>query len=466
MLPEKENTSRDINPSDRRTFRILLAGVFLTSLSLLLFEITLTRLLSVMLMYNYVFAVVSIVLLGLAAGSIFVHFFWNKARAGDDRFGSLALFSGLYAVSIPLSVILIARIPQTENILVYCLILLVPFFFAGVLLAGVYHMFPELGAGVYGADLIGAAAGSLAIVPALETLGGINTSFFAGFTAGAAALLFFIRMPGKDVKRLVAPVVSMSIVSSLLISNLMIHFLPDVPVAANKEKSIHNFLTIYRGRIVETRWSAYGRTDVVESKDYPDVKFLFTDGTAGTLMYKFNGDFGEPNLAVKSLRTDSASYFPFLELREEERDNALVVGPGGGLDILLARLGGIEKVTAVEVSEDIVDIVRDYSSFNGGIYSGMGGVEIVVDEGRSYLKRQAEKYDVIMLTFPLTQSSRIVEGYALTENYLFTVESIQDYLDHLTDEGRLVVSIHQRDRLLKLLSTSLAALEEGFCNFS
>ncbi len=460
MLSEKEDTYKDSHTLDRRTFLILLAGVFLTSLSLLIFEITLTRLLSVMLLYNYVFAVISIVLLGLAAGSIFVHFFRTNIPIGDEKFGSLALFAGLFATSIPLSVILIARIPQMENILVYCLILFIPFFFAGVLLAEVYRMFPELSARVYGADLIGAAVGSLGVVLALDKLGGINTSFFAGFVAGAATLLFFTRMPGKNVKRLIIPVISVSVVSSLLISNLMIHFLPDVPVTTNREKSIHNFLSIYRGKIVETRWSAYGRTDLVESRDYPDLKFLFTDGTAGTLMYKFNGDFETPNIAVKSLKTDSASYFPFLSLREEERNNALIIGSGGGLDILLARLGGVQKVTAIEVSKDIVDIVREYASFNGGIYSGMSDVEIVVDEGRSFLKRQEEKYDVIMLTFPLTQSSRSVEGYALTENYLFTVESIHDYLDHLTDNGRLVVSIHQRDRLLKLLSTSLSALEE------
>ena len=41
----------------------------------------------------------------------------------------------------------------------------------------------------------------------------------------------------------------------------------------------------------------------------------------------------------------------------------------------------------------------------------------------------------VLLTLPITKSSRSLEGYALTENYLFTEESFRDYLDHLTPEG-------------------------------
>jgi len=87
-------------------------------------------------------------------------------------------------------------------------------------------------------------------------------------------------------------------------------------------------------------------------------------------------------------------------------------------------------------------------------------VRVVVDEGRNFLKRQKEKYDLIMLSLPVTQSSRSLEGYALTESFLFTTDSINDYLEHLTDEGRLVVVTHDDVTMWKLLSISLKALEE------
>jgi len=123
-------------------------------------------------------------------------------------------------------------------------------------------------------------------------------------------------------------------------------------------------------------------------------------------------------------------------------------------------MGGVQRITAVEVNKDLVEIVRRYSRFNGGIYSDSNNVQIIVDEGRNFLKRQKEKYDLIMLSLPVTNTSRSLEGYALTENFLFTTDSIGDYLEHLTDEGRLVVVGHDDVEILRLLSISLAALEE------
>jgi hypothetical protein len=185
---------------------------------------------------------------------------------------------------------------------------------------------------------------------------------------------------------------------------------------------------------------------------------IYIDGTAGSPMYRFNGNVNDPGATISNLKDTFPGYFPFLYLQEEERDNALLIGPGGGRDILLALMGGVREITAVEINKDLVDLVRRYSWFNGRIYKGLKNVNIVVDEGRNFLKRQKEKYDIIMLSLPVTNTSRSLEGYALTENFLFTTDSICDYLDHLTDEGRLVVVGHNDAEILRLLSLSLAAL--------
>jgi len=185
---------------------------------------------------------------------------------------------------------------------------------------------------------------------------------------------------------------------------------------------------------------------------------IYIDGTAGSPMYRFNGNVNDPGATISSLKATFPGYFPFLYLQEEERNNALLIGPGGGRDILLALMGGVPEITAVEINKDLVDLVRRYSWFNGRIYKGLKNVNIVVDEGRNFLKHQKEKYDIIMLSLPVTNTSRSLEGYALTENFLFTTDSICDYLDHLTDEGRLVVVGHNDAEILRLLSLSLAAL--------
>ena len=151
-------------------------------------------------------------------------------------------------------------------------------------------------------------------------------------------------------------------------------------------------------------------------------------------------------------------------LQAEERDHALIIGPGGGRDILLAIMGGIDKITAVEINKDLVDLVRKYSWYNGDIYSSLNNVDIIIDEGRNFLKRQKEQYDIIMLSLPATNTSRSPEGYAITENFLLTTDSISDYLDHLSDEGCLVAVAHGDISILRLFSIALT--KKKSCNLS
>ena len=230
------------------------------------------------------------------------------------------------------------------------------------------------------------------------------------------------------------------------------------PIGKNPSKEIHDVLygPSIRGEIVETRWSAFGRTDLVKLLDYPEQMDIYLDGTAGSPMYRFSGDAGNPGPVIDGLKTTFPGYFPFLSLREGEKDDALIIGPGGGRDVLLALMGGVKNITAVEVNGDLVDMVRRHSVFNGGIYRDLKNVQVVVEEGRHFLKRHTGNYDLIMLSLPVTNTSRSLEGFALTENFLFTTDAIADYWGHLGEAGRLLVVAHDDIEALRLLSLSLA----------
>ena len=256
-------------------------------------------------------------------------------------------------------------------------------------------------------------------------------------------------------------------VASLFISSVFFgasltgFYTPQIPIGKNSEKEIHRALFgPQRGKIIETRWSAFGQTDLVAFADSREYMDIYIDGTAGTPMFRFNGDFKNPNSTVSRLKTEFPGYFPFTFLKEPEKETALIIGPGGGRDILLSLMGGVKKITAVEVNKDIVEMVRTHSQYNGHVYDGFDNVDIIVDEGRNFLKRQEVAYDMIILSLPVTNTSRSLEGYALTENFLLTTDSIGDYLDHLTDEGRLMVVGHGELSMLRLLSISLAALSK------
>jgi hypothetical protein len=120
-------------------------------------------------------------------------------------------------------------------------------------------------------------------------------------------------------------------------------------------------------------------------------------------------------------------------------------------------LGGVKAITAVEVNPDVVQIVKDYKDFNGAIYAGDPQVKVVVGEGRNFVRNSDARYDLIMLALPVTKSSRSIEGFALTENYLFTVEAMQDYLDHLSPNGRIVIVAHGDAEIYRVISLAIKA---------
>ena len=84
--------------------------------------------------------------------------------------------------------------------------------------------------------------------------------------------------------------------------------------------------------------------------------------------------------------------------------------------------------------------MRDrFREFSGGIYTNPR-VRIAVDDGRSFVRRTPERYDVIQASLVDTWAATAAGAYTLTENTLYTVEAFDDYLDHLTDGGVLTIT--------------------------
>jgi hypothetical protein len=298
----------DKNHPEDQSHRIrgwfLLNAIFIISFSLIAFEITLSRLLSVLLSYHYVFVVLSVALLGLGLGGMFVQLFRPQPPVEEKRFGVLAFLTSLYSLAIPFSVILIIQAGYIDyvhmNILFYGFLLLIPFFLSGVLLAEVYRMFPTLSGRIYGVDLIGAAVGSFGAILFFNIFGGTSTNFILGVMASLAAVFF--SMAGMNKKGLLISGMSFAILSAFLGVSWMGFYLPDIPIGKNPTKEIHDALSSLKGKIIESRWSAFGRTDIVEFIDYPDHMDIYIDGTAGSPMYRFSGDIHNPGHIINRLR--------------------------------------------------------------------------------------------------------------------------------------------------------------------
>ena len=440
----------------RRAYGLALAAVFLISLSILVFEIALTRIFSIMLSYHFVFAIVSAAMLGLGLGGFLFTWLRGSARGGAIWTGAL-----VYSLSLAASVVLILTLPIVGSsglsgvrTWVYIALAIVPFAAGGFAVSGLFRRFPEGSSLLYGADLTGAAAGALAVVPAMDAWGGVNVVFLAASVAAGGALLLGL----PHLRRVVPAVAALFVFAGLFVAFAGAGSGPGVPIANDPNKEMQGMLAdpSLNARVVESRWSSFGRTDLVASDALPNEMTIFVDGAAGSAM--FNLDVLENDRQAR-MRLDmhSGESFPFPLLKPRDKRSALILGPGGGRDVAVALLGGVKQITAVEVNPDVVKLVRQYSAFNGGIYSGRPGVTAIVGDGRNFVRTTDKRYDLIMAAIPVTKSSRSVDGYALTENGLFTVEAMGEYLDRLNPDGRLVFVAHNDVEIYKLIAIVLAA---------
>ncbi|HKG72554.1 MAG TPA: hypothetical protein VKA87_11670, partial [Nitrososphaeraceae archaeon] len=151
------------------------------SLSIILFELALTRIFSIVLWYDYAFMAISIAFFGLGIGSFVVHIQKDKLNALkkkskiDPQFAlssRIVQYAIAYGISVPVFVFLIGYIPSdTSYIYLFYLISSIPFFFAGAGMALVFLAMSEKISKLYFADLIGAAIATIILDPIMQSLG-------------------------------------------------------------------------------------------------------------------------------------------------------------------------------------------------------------------------------------------------------------------------------------------------------
>src|SRR5206468_7950077 len=177
-------------------------------------------------------------------------------------------------------------------------------------------------------------------------------------------------------------------------------------------------------RLTQTGWNAYSRIDAVEGFPPPNLARLYIDSDAWTNAQQWDGN-------VESIR-NVRDWYRALPFRLVSSPETLVIGPGGGSDVLVALGSGSRKVTAVELNPLMLHFVRHYGERAGNIYN-RSDVEVIESEGRSFISRTDRKFDVIFLGFVDTWASVASGGLSLSENYLYTTQAFEAYYDHLTE---------------------------------
>ena len=127
-------------------------GLFLTTLSLLQFELFLTRIFSVTMWYHFAFMAISLAMFGLAAGAVLVEVMKKRETNSTLAFAGMA-----FAISSVLC--FVAQLympvnPETEiawTALAFTTIA-VPFVFAGIVICVALTRFPARAGRLYAAD--------------------------------------------------------------------------------------------------------------------------------------------------------------------------------------------------------------------------------------------------------------------------------------------------------------------------
>ena len=120
--------------------------------------------------------------------------------------------------------------------------------------------------------------------------------------------------------------------------------------------------------------------------------------------------------------------------------SVVVVGTGGGRDILSALVFDQRAVTGVEINPSILELVNGrFGDFTGHLDRDPR-VRFVNDEARSYLARMREPVDIIQISLIDTWAATASGAFVLTENSLYTLEAWTNFLNRLTPRGVLSVS--------------------------
>jgi hypothetical protein len=443
----------------REVDRTILVGIAAVSGALLMTELALTRIFSVTMYYHFAFLAISIALFGLSASGVLVYVL-RRPLASIPTGQLLTTGAIVHAAATLIALFFLVRIRVGLNysprnlalMLSIYLLATLPFLTGGTVISVAFARLTSRINLLYAADLIGAAAGCLALIPLLNTFGAPGVVLVAAGLSLAAAVCFTSASSRVRVA---------AIGAAVLVVPLAAH------LAGIRPFDVHDTKGHEGDRVLFSKWNSFSRIAVYDrahgdwslspkfTGSRGESRFMDIDSAASTPILKGTGQVSDA--AYLRYELTALAY----QLAERPGGfTALVIGPGGGRDLLSALVFGATHVEGVEINPIIVrDVMlgrfRDYS---GNLYADPR-VAIHVDDGRSFVRRSTTTYDVIQASLVDTWAATAAGAYTLTENSLYTSEAFGEYLDHLTDNGVLTITRWVFDglRLVSLAQEACAA---------
>ncbi len=443
------------------------ACVLLVSAATLLLEIALTRIFAVTQGYHFAFLAISLALLGFGASGTALAIVPALASrdvrpliAGAGLLFAVTSVGGLYLVNLlPFDAYTLLWEPsQLAYLAVYYIALAVPFFFAGTIVGAALAKHPTRAGGLYGVNLVGAGIGCLLSVVFPLVVGAADSVVIAA----AIALIGAAAISGRDLRRpkwLIPAVLAVAAIVTVVALGVL-------ELRLSPYKAVSQALRHESASKAWSRSNAFSLVEVIESDSIhaaPGLSFAYQGDLPGQSALAVDGDNLSPMTAAPPEQAEFAEYLPTsLAYRLTEHPSALVIEPGGGLDVLTALRNGAGSVTAVISNPLIVEAVGEkFGHHSAGILERPGVT--VVDVGtRSYLHRTDNRFDVIQLSLADSFRPVLAGAYGVSENYLYTVEAFESYYRRLAPEGFLSVTRWAQtppSEGVRVVSVAIEALE-------
>ena len=490
-------------------------AIALLAACVLAYEVLLTRLFSIVLWHHFAYMIISAAMLGYGASGTLLTLLKEKIA---PHFGLVyVLAAAALAVLMPAAFLLAQQVPfnplellwdssQPAKLFAVYLLMMLPFFCGGLGIGLVFSHFGKQASRIYSCDILGAGAGSLGVigvlfvVPPQQVLSALTA--LALLAAAIAVVELKVRPRHGAAKPTGAGVAASHLlpqtadfvgnVSKVQPKWLMELFvglavlaavaLPGIQVHSSAYKDLSQAMNIAGARVVEERSSPLGQITVVENSrvplrhapgmslnatsEPPPQLGVYIDGDGPSALTRFDGSL-EP-LGYLDQLTSALPYHVLASQEPAHRElkgrHVLVLGAGPGSDVLQALYHRSAAIDAVELDRNVTGLVQQrFRDFAGNLY-GQPGVHVYAAEARGFVNSSDARYDLIQVALLDSFGTASAGLYGLSENYLYTVEAVQAYLNRLAPGGMLAVTrwltLPPRDAL-KLFATAVSALEQN-----
>ena len=433
-------TGTGMKPSG--TSNITVAAVFLISVSAILFEIMLARFFSISQWNHLAFMIISMALFGFAAGGTLLSVRGTSDTPAHPETAAKQVCRDLllYASSTLACFLMLNRMPldymelpanylQIVFILTACLLIAVPFFYAGTVISRAYMTMPEKTGRIYFFNMAGSGLGAFAaffLLPLMDE---------GRLIALAAILPLPLLLPIAKTQKSRHFNIWISALGSLLAAGGLFLMAANphlLHISPSPYKSLSQLLLFPDTTITHEQTGLRGRVEIVDSpyirfapglslkfnSALPQQRAAFVDGDNRLV---FPASFSERSFHYQRNTLAYAGYLVPAKL-----GNVLVIQNSGGAAVACAFSAGPEKLQVLEKNPTLSDLL-----------AAAYPIRVSSENPRSFLNNCPDLFDVIHIE---SWGASLPGAAALTQDYSYTTDAFRLYLSRLNRNGVVVVS--------------------------